>query len=394
MSDGSHAITGLDRVLRRPELLSAPQPGLLTNYAATASDLRRGVDALVAAGITPRCLIAPEHGYWGTAQAGEGGEDTRDPATGIPVVSSYRVCGDDLVALLRTSGIRSLVVDLQDIGARFYTYLWSMYDAMQACAVLGLPVIVLDRPAPLPAEAAGPGLDPALSSFVGRVSIPLRHGARLGDLARHLAEHHLEAHLELTVITAPAADGEAPFVPTSPNMPTPATVALYPATGLLEGTTWCEGRGTTLPFELFGAPWSGPELAGALRERAAAGLLPGVAVREAVFTPAHGVFSGQRVHGAQLHLIADPARTVRELLDPLRLAHTLLGVLRDQHPAGHELWRRNGPERPPFIDLLWGSTALREGIDDGAGLEEILAASPVAPRIPRAAGAAPTGEGA
>lgn len=367
---GSQALSGLDVVLRSPELIPHRRPGLLTTSAAVTADFGRGVDALVGAGLRPHCLLAPEHGYWSTGQAGEGGEDDRDPVTGVPVVSTYRVDGEDLERRLGTTGIDAVVVDLPDIGCRFYTYLWSMFDAMRACASLGLPVIVLDRPAVLAAGPLGPGLDPRCSSFVGRVDVPLRHGARLGALARHLARHHLEQELDLTVIEAPGADGAPVFVPASPNMPTRETVALYPGMGLLEGTTWCEGRGTTLPFSLFGAPWAGPELAGSLREQH----LPGIGVRETVFVPAHGAFAGQRVHGAQIHVLPG------EELDPLRLGHAVLSSMRAQHPD-RELWRKNRQDGPHFVDLLWGSSALREGIDDRADLEQILAASPPAPLI-------------
>lgn len=378
----SQAISGLDRVLAQPDLLEDRRYGLLTNYAAVTSDLDRGLDALVAAGIPPRCVIGPEHGYWGTAQAGAGGTETADVATGIPVVSSYRVSGADLDTLLRETGIDAVVVDLQDVGVRFYTYLWSLFDALASCARIGLPMIVLDRPAPLPAGPLGPGLDPACSSFVGRVNVPLRHGARLGDLAQHFATHHMPGAVDLSVIQAPGADGQAPWVSTSPNMPTRTTLALYPGTGLLEGTTWSEGRGTTLPFELLGAPWSGPELAAQLRERGQEGLLPGVSVREAVWTPTSGAFADQRLHGVQLHLHEEPGRAVQGAFDPIRIGHTVLAVLRELHPKSQELWRRNAPDRPPFIDLLWGSPALREGIDDAASLEQILSASPTAPQIP------------
>ncbi|MCG7310235.1 exo-beta-N-acetylmuramidase NamZ domain-containing protein [Brachybacterium sp. ACRRE] len=389
MFPASHQrVSGLDVLIADPgrleaELPGCARPGLLTNFAATTSELRRGVDALVEAGIRPHCLIAPEHGYWGSEQAGEGGADQRDPATGIPVLSSYGVHGEDLVALLERSGIDGLLVDLQDIGCRFFTYPWSMVDAMQACARLGLPVHVLDRSAPLPAAPLGPGLDPACASFVGRMNIPLRHGGRLGDVARHAAAHHLEDPLDLSITPAPGTDGSARWVPPSPNMPTPTALALYPGTCLVEGTTWSEGRGTTTPFEVLGAPWADRRFADALRELE----LPGVLVREVQVRATHGDFAGRILHGVQLHLADDPAALVGGApddsgtatsggFDPIRIGHGVLAVMRAQH-AGGEFWRRNAPERPPFIDLLWGSSALREGVDDGADLAEILAASPV-----------------
>lgn len=368
-----------------PGLLDLERPGLLTNFAAVAADRRRGLDALVAAGIPPHCVIAPEHGYWGTEQAGEGGSESRDAVTGIPVISSYQVHDQELVDLIAGSGVDGVLVDLQDVGCRFYTYPWSMADVMAACSRLGLPVHVLDRPAPLPSGPLGPGLDEEhCASFVGRINIPLRHGARLGDLAHHLVEHHLESPLDLTVTAAPGEDGDAPWVPPSPNLPTLSALALYPGTGLVEGTTWSEGRGTTLPFEVLGAPWADHRLAGMLREAD----LPGIQVRETAFRATHGDFAGQRLHGVQLHLEEDAADFVRRLdVDPIRLGMSVLRIMRSLHEEG-DFWRRNAPDRPPFIDLLWGSPALREGIEDGADDEQILAASPT-PLVPERTPVAP-----
>ena len=154
-------------------------------------------------------------------------------------------------------------------------------------------------------------------------------------------------------------------------MPTQQTAVLYPATGLLEGTTLSEGRGTTNPFQLFGAPWTDSRLAAALAEQE----LPGVLVREAVFAPMFSKSAGERLHGAQLHL------TGRERFDPVRTGHTLLATIAALYPD-QPLWREPNPGRPPFLDLLWGSPSLREGIDAGSTLEEILAAAPDQPQPP------------
>jgi uncharacterized protein YbbC (DUF1343 family) len=373
MSLTTPQISGLDRAVADPALLRPGRIGLLTHFAAVTADLERGVDALRRAGVEVTCLISPEHGYWGTGQAGDGSDEDHDAATGLPVLDAYGKDADDLEDLLAAAGIDQVVVDLQDIGCRFYTYMWSMVDVMTACARRGLPVTVLDRPSPLPALAAGPGLDPACASFVGRLGVPLRHGARLGAIARTVAADHLDAALDLDVVEAPGEDGSAPWVPPSPNMPSLDTVALYPGTGLLEGTTLCEGRGTTRPFEILGAPWCGPELAARLRELE----LPGIAVRETVVRPTHGTFAGQRVHGVQLHLRASAQDAASDLgaFDPLAVGHAVISTVAALHPD-RPLWREQVPGRPPFIDLLWGSAAFREGIEDGAGLEEILAASP------------------
>lgn len=374
-SQDSPPVFGLDAVLTRPELLEGERLGLLTNFAAVTAQLERGVDALLAAGIPLTCLISPEHGYWGAGQAGSGEEVSHDPRTALPVLDSYALHGQGLDELLAGAGIDRLLVDLQDIGCRFYTYMWSMVEAMEACTRLGLPVTVLDRPSPVAASALGPGLDPACASFVGRLPVPLRHGMRLGQLARAVAAEHLGGAVDLQVIEAPAADGAAPWVAPSPNMPTREIVALYPGTGLLEGTTLSEGRGTTQPFALFGAPWDDGRLAAALREQQ----LPGVRIREAVFTPTHGKHAGASVHGAQVHLTARGPLDDPQTFDPLRIGHAILAAAARLHPT-RPLWRESAADGREFIDLLWGSSALREGIEDGASYEEILASSP-APQL-------------
>ncbi|MFC0673618.1 exo-beta-N-acetylmuramidase NamZ family protein [Brachybacterium hainanense] len=372
-------VSGLDVLVRTPDLVPEGRIGLLTHYAAVTAELGRGVDALRDAGVPLHCLISPEHGYWGTGQAGLGGDETVDPPTGLPVLDSYGRHGEDLDRLLAPARLDRILVDLQDVGCRFYTYMWSMLEVMESAARLGIAVTVLDRPAPLPALAHGPGLDPACASFVGRLSVPLRHGMRLGTFARAVAAGRFPgaqgpvAELDLQVVDAPGADGLARWIAPSPNMPSLETVALYPGTGLLEGTTLSEGRGTTAPFALFGAPWCGPELAAALRDLE----LPGVLVREAVFRPTHGKHVGERVHGAQVHLRADPREAAADLtaFDPLHIGHAIIRAVARLHPD-RPLWRERVDAAEPFIDLLWGSSALREGIEDDAELEEILAASP------------------
>lgn len=382
------ALTGLDRICRTPSLLSAGTVALCANYTSVTSDLARGVDRLRDAGVPLVALLTPEHGYWGAAQAGESDGDGVDAATGLPVIDTYRAGESDWDALLHRAEAEQVLVDLQDVGTRFYTYVWTLFDLMCSASRTGHRVVVADRPNPLGRRRLGPGLDPRCSSFVGRRSIPLQHGMTLGELARWFALDQVPAttgrHVDLEVVTlddwdaAPASD-RARWVMPSPNMPTPEAAALYPTVGLVEGTVLSEGRGTTRPFELLGAPWTDARLSQVLREHQ----LPGLLVREAVFRPTHSKWRDETVHGVQLHL-ADPAR-----FDPLHTAHTILTSLAELYPD-HDLWRQRGPgetgsDRPPFIDLLWGSPALREGIDRGQDLDQILAGSPQAPEAPQAA---------
>ena len=372
--------TGLTRVLKGEATLPSGSLALCTNYTAVTEDLRRAVDALMEAGADIRALLTPEHGYWGAAQAGESDGDGIDEATGLPVLDTYLTEGQALDALVSRAGAERILFDVQDIGTRFYTYMWTLYDLMCSAARTDRGVVVLDRPNPLGSQVAGPGLDPRVSSFVGRASVPLRHGMTLGELARWFNQVYVPEvtgrHVDLQVIEVSGWSGrlqgeELPWVMPSPNMPTLRTALLYPATGLLEGTVLSEGRGTTAPFELFGAAWTDSRLAAALRERD----MPGVDVREAVFRPTFSKWAGETVHGAQLHL-TDP-----DEVDSVATGWTVLDTVADVYPE-QQLWREQVEGRPPFLDLLWGSPALREGIDARSDLDGVLAESPRSPAAP------------
>lgn len=383
--------TGLARVLKGDATLPSGSLALCTNYTAVTEDLRRAVDALMETGADIRALLTPEHGYWGAAQAGESDGDGIDEATGLPVLDTYLTEGRALDALVSRVDAERILFDMQDIGTRFYTYMWTLYDLMCSAARMDRGVVVLDRPNPLGSQVAGPGLDPRVSSFVGRVSVPLRHGMSLGELARWFNQVYVpevtgrQADLQVIEVsgwTGQLQDEDLPWVMPSPNMPALRTAVLYPATGLLEATTLSEGRGTTAPFELFGAAWTDARLADALRERD----LPGVAVREAVFRPTFSTWAGETVHGAQLHLVD------AERFDPVLTGWSLLDVVAEMYPE-HQLWREQVEGRPPFADLLWGSSALREGIEARSDLDDVLTGSPPAPAPPESVrlypGAAP-----
>lgn len=381
--ESAGTVTGLTRLVQTPGLISAEPTGICTNYTAVTEDLRRGVDALIEAGVSLAAIFTPEHGYWGAVQAGESDGDGRDAASGLPVIDTYLCEGERLDAILRDSGITQLLIDFQDIGIRFYTYTWTVFDLLCSAARLGIHVVVMDRPNPLGGHRrVGPGLQERNSSFVGRVSIPVQHGLTLGELARWFAIEHLPAMglaVELDVIEmtgwARERQGEsATWVMPSPNMPTLSAATVFPAIGLLEGTVLSEGRGTTRPFELFGAAWTDSRLAAALNERR----LPGVAFREAVFRPTFSKWHGDVVHGAQLHLHD------AEAFDPISTGIAVLQTISGLYPD-EALWLEPNPGRPPFIDLLWGSDALRSGIDSGAEQEAILASSPDTPLVPTAA---------
>ncbi|CAM3337205.1 exo-beta-N-acetylmuramidase NamZ domain-containing protein [Occultella aeris] len=381
VDDVARVRTGLSRAIAEPGLIGDGPVGLCANYTSVTADLRRGVDALLGAGVELTTIFTPEHGYWGAVQAGESEGDGVDLATGLPVVDTYRSDGQRLDALLRESGVGTILVDFQDIGVRFYTYTWTLFDLLCSAARVGIRIVVLDRPNPLGGLVrTGPGLDPSCASFVGRVSIPLQHGLTLGELARWFNAAHVPdavgatADLEVVELAGWARQRQGAddsWVLPSPNMPTLTTATVFGAIGLLEGTVLSEGRGTTKPFELFGASWTDGRLAVALTERD----LPGVAFREAVFRPTFSKWHGDVVHGAQLH-VRDVAA-----FDPIATGVAVLQAVAALYP-GESIWLPPQPGRPPFIDLLWGSPTLRAGIDGGADLSAILDGGPPTPTVP------------
>ncbi|MFH9428140.1 exo-beta-N-acetylmuramidase NamZ domain-containing protein [Streptomyces sp. NPDC017615] len=368
--------TGIARLCASPGLAGPGRLGLVTNHTGVLPDLRPSAPALLDAGARLVALFGPEHGLYGTAQAGGSESGGVDPATGLPVHDTYGCEGELLDKLLIDSGVDALVHDLQDIGARFYTYVWTMFDLMVSAARTGLRFVVADRPNPLGGLVSeGPLLDPAWAGFVGRAPVPVRHGLTCGELARHLNTSAVpEAagrQVDLTVIEAAgwrrAMDAEAtglPWIAPSPNMPTPATAAVYPGTCLFEGTNVSEGRGTTQPFEIVGAPYIDGRLAPALAELA----LPGVRFRDLRYVPTFHKHAGRPLRGVQLHV------TDRDAFAPVRTAVAMLATLRRLYPDDFA-WA-DGPDSG-FIDRLWGSDRLRRAID--AGEDPLPLCDPPAP---------------
>ena len=356
--------TGLARLLAEgSSLLAGRRLGLLVNATAVDAELRHAIDLLAGhAELKVTALFGPEHGVRGDAQdmiAVDGGRDAR---SGLPIHSLY---GSTAASLTPTPAmlddIDVMVFDIQDVGSRYYTFVWTMVLAMRACAAAGKAFCVLDRPNPIGGvEIEGPGIAAGFESFVGLVSCPNRHGLTAGELARW---RHTVERLDLELIVLGMRGWERdmafdhtglPWVQPSPNMPTPDTALVYPGMCLVEGTALSEGRGTTRPFELAGAPHlDGHRLAAALTAHA----LPGVGFRPAVFTPMFHKHHGQACGGVQLH-VTNP-RTFR----PYRTGVAFLKACRDQAPDRFA-WRDKAYEfvdQIPAIDLLAGTDALRRG---------------------------------
>lgn len=369
-------LTGLDVLTREPEFarrldLTGARLGMIVHPASVTSDLVFGVDAVLAAGFDVRALFGPQHGARGEKQDNMIESDSyADPATGLPVHSLYgRVRKPDPGML---ADLDVLLFDLQDVGVRVYTFVWTMALAMEACAEAGVRFVVLDRPNPVGGvRREGPVLRPGFESFVGLHPVPLRHGLTCGELARWLCAER-EIGCELSVLPCRgwrrSADWNAtglPWVMPSPNLPTMDSCTVYPGMVLLEGANLSEGRGTTRPFEIFGAPWLDPL---ALADRLRAANLPGVVFRPCHFEPTFQKHTGKLCGGAQLH-VAD-----RAAFEPVRTAVEILAAAR--HLSPHRFGWRKPPyeyeETLPPIDILWGHEALRTGIDAGADADAIM----------------------
>jgi uncharacterized protein YbbC (DUF1343 family) len=372
--------TGFDRLLSGDShALDGRALGLIANPTTVDTSLRHAADVLAG---DPRwdlrVLFGPEHGLRGDAQDMISVDSEADPRTGLPVHSLYGATEASLMPPDGSlDGLDALVFDIQDVGARYYTYVWTMVYAMRACARAGVAMIVLDRPNPIDGVTVEGGLiEPGHASFVGLEvgggSVPNRHGLTAGEIAGW-ARAREGLDLDLTVVemkgwerTMRYGDTGLPWVLPSPNMPTVDTALVYPGMCLVEGTELSEGRGTTRPFELAGAPWiDGYRLADAL----AAEHLPGLVARPLTFRPTFQKHGGTPCGGVQLH-VTDP-RAYRSYL-------TGVAFVRAARALDPELfeWRTRAYEfvdDVPAFDLLAGTGAVRSMIEAGASLGDIAA---------------------
>ncbi|MFD9162793.1 exo-beta-N-acetylmuramidase NamZ domain-containing protein [Streptomyces sp. NPDC059558] len=345
--------------------LAGERIGVVTNPTGITADARHLVDVLHAdERVDLVAVFGPEHGFRGTAQAGGSEGASRDPATGLPVYDTYGRSGQQLADVFTAAGIDTVVFDIQDVGARFYTYIWTLYDCMRAAALAGKAMVVLDRPNPVSGRrAAGPVLERPYASFVGREPIALAHGMTAAELARLFnGEFLTEKPVRLRTVPLSGWRRESffgetglPWMPPSPNMPTPDTALAYAGTCLFEGTNLSEGRGTTTPFEVVGAEgidrrWA--EAANALG-------LPGVWFREAYFTPTFSKHVGKVCGGVRL-VVHD-----RAAFDPVRAGIGLLITAR-------QVWNGFGWRADHWIDRLTGSDRVRTLVDAGADVDEVV----------------------
>jgi len=362
--------TGLDILVHeRLDLLRGRRVGLATHPAAVLSDLTSAVDALLNAGVKLTALFGPEHGFDGFAADGATVDNATDAHTGLPVYSLYGSVREPTAAML--ADVDVLVFDMQDVGARFYTFISTLLYVLRSAAQAGKPVLVLDRPNPINGTCVeGPLVEPGLESFVGIVPIPIRHGLTTGELARHINKE-CDLGTDLTVIEMHGwqrgmwfDQTGLPWVPPSPGMPHLSTAVVYPGTCLIEGTNLSEGRGTPLPFEIVGAPWlDGHALAQSLNRLD----LPGVRFRPVYFVPSASKHTGRKCSGAQVHVMD------RDLLCPVTMGLHIVAACRAQAPEHFEFLSSSWEGQPPHFDLLTGVAAVREGLAAGKAVREIVA---------------------
>lgn len=368
-------VTGLQRIASGEhevlKQLVGRRIGLLAHPASVDATFRHAVQVMRNAGCSPDVLFGPEHGAGGDAQDMIGVGTTRDKASGVPVYSLY---GDSELDLKpKPEWLKELdvvVIDLQDVGSRYYTFVWTAALMLQQAAAQGVETIVLDRPNPLGGVVVeGAPQRPGYRSFVGMFEVAVRHGMTIGEICTMVKRMQKLDRTSLTVVKMQGwqremvfADTGLPWVLPSPNMPTVNTAQVYPGGCLLEGTNLSEGRGTTRPFEIWGAPFvDGFQLAERLHT-------PGATLRPLRFRPTFHKFAGQMCGGVQVH-VTDPTR-FRAYQFYLRA----ISVVRELW--GESLkWRTEAYEfvaDRPAIDLLTGGPEFRESVDGNRDIQDYL----------------------
>ncbi len=374
---------------KHADLIRGKRVGLITNPTGLDSHLDSIIERFRAQpGVTLVALYGPEHGVRGNAQAGEYvpfyfdehfklpvfslyGQTHKPPADMLTNIDEYMRSFDTKHEGKQMAGgmmqsVDLMVFDMQDVGTRVYTYIATMAYAMQAAADAGIPFVVLDRPNPVNGVTMeGPILEyPKHSSFIGLYPIPLRHGMTVGELARLFNDKFLTKKVNLTVVPMENWSREEwfdqtslPWVLPSPNLPTPGSATVYPGQVIIEGTNLSEGRGTTKPFELFGAPWiDGFVLSKRLNELN----LPGVKFREVSFSPTFSKFTGQQCGGCQLHIID------RDAYRPIATTLAILSVIKKAYGDKLEF-------HAEYFDKVLGTSSVREALERGESVDKIVA---------------------
>ena len=350
-----HVLSGIDRIQLADEQLRGRRVGLMTNPTGIDHQLTSTIDLLHRRyGLS--ALYAVEHGIRGDVQAGERVENTRDAQTGVMVYSAFGKTSHFTDEMLDAFDV--LVFDMQDVGARFYTYLFSLSYAMEACARKGKSMVVLDRVNPLGGErVGGTVLDTRFSSFVGDYELPTRYGLTIGEYALYVKDY-LHLDVDLTVVPLEGwrrrdylDDTDLPWVAPSPNCQNLDAALCYPGMCVFEGSNVSEGRGTTLPFQIAGAPFiDGPKLEKAMNGRN----LPGLHFRSMSFCPTFSKHQGTLCHGVQMHVLD------RDQGDVILGGLLLMETIRDMYPQQFA-FLKSEESGAYFLDKLLGTDLFRTG---------------------------------
>jgi uncharacterized protein YbbC (DUF1343 family) len=351
------------------ELVRGKNIGIVTNQSGILSDFTLNVDFItnhLRSEINLKAIFAPEQGFRGNEQAGFSSGGYIDPQSNVTVYDLYEKSPDQIKQAFIEAGIDVIIFDIQDAGARFYTYIWTLADIMEGIAGSDLKLIVTDRPNPLGGQnVAGPLVKPGFESFVGRYPIPLVHGLTVGELAVLFNEKYVveklgkSVHLHVSWMKGWNRDmyyddTGLPFLYPSINLPTLTSVLVYPGQGLFEGLDLSEGRGTTHPFEIVGAPFMDYQLSKELNKKA----LPGVHFIETHFTPVFSHYAQKSCTGVQVYI------TDRKRYDPLRAAVEIMTTYRDLYPKHFKFLKTFG--------VLCGSNYLQQELEAGKNTEEII----------------------
>jgi uncharacterized protein YbbC (DUF1343 family) len=355
--------TGLDCVGANKKLFQGKRLGIITNHTAYDSNGRYIVDVFKGmSGVTVTALFSPEHGLWGKEQDAIKIDNQTDPVYHLKIYSLYGKTLKPTREMLRDIDV--LVFDIQDVGARFYTYVYTMSLAMEAAAENGKRFVVLDRPNPINGRCIeGNLLEPGLASFVGLYPIPVRHGMTVGELAGMFnAQGWLAGGVKADLVVIGMKGWRRRmwhdqtglrFIKPSPNMPDLETAAIYPGLCLLEGTNISEGRGTETPFRQFGAPWIDSKR---LAERLNELNLPGMHLEPAHFTPESSKYQGKLCHGIRI------VTTERERLEPYYSGVKIVNEI-------HRMYRRDLEWKARHFDRLCGTSTIRDAITSGSSLD-------------------------
>ncbi|MFB3895620.1 MAG: exo-beta-N-acetylmuramidase NamZ domain-containing protein [bacterium] len=362
---------GLDVLLaKKLKLVKGRKVGIITNPSGVSIGLEMNVDLLLRAGVKVTAIYSPEHGFRGAAKEGEKIESYTDTKTGLPVYSLYGANQKPSAEILKD--IEVLIFDLADAGARFYTFISTLLNALAAAKEAGKSLLVLDRPNPINGVAVeGNVLDMKFTSFVGSSPIPIRHGMTMGELAlfynQEMPNRDNPINADLTVVKAEGWQRKMwfdetglQFIPPSPNMPTPDSALVFPGLCFIEGINVSEGRGTTRPFEWFGAPWIDNE---ALTEALNKLDLPAVKFRPQYFTPHYSKYKEELCAGVQAHIMD------RDKFNAPLIGLYVIKTIHDMYLDKIQWIKYTNY----FFDLLLGTDKVRLAIDRNQSLPDILA---------------------